>query len=50
MEIDSNSLSRLTEMEIESEDKIKVLPFSDTDFVWKTADESSEARTPNFDT
>ena len=49
MEIDSDSLSNLIEMEIESKDEIEVPPFSDTDFVWKTADESFEVRAPNFD-
>ena len=49
MEIDSNSLSSISEMEIESKDEIEVPPFSDTDFVWETADESFEARAPNFD-
>ena len=49
MEIDSDSLSSLSEIEIESEDEIEVPPFSGTDFVWETADESFEARAPNFD-
>ena len=49
MEIDSDSLSSLSEIEIESEDKIEVPPFSDTDFVCQTADESFEACALNFD-
>ena len=48
MEIDSHSLSSLSEMEIESQDEIEVLPFSDTDFVWRTADELFEACALNF--
>ena len=49
MEIDSDSLLSTSEMKIESEDKIKVPPFSDTDFVRETADASFETRAPNFD-
>ena len=36
-------------MEIESKDEIEVPLFTDTDFVWETANESFEARAPNFD-
>ena len=35
-------------MEIESEDEIEVPPFSDTDFVWETADNLFEMRALNF--
>ena len=49
IENDSDSLSSLSEMEIESEDKFEVPPFSDIDFVWETADKLFEARAPNFD-
>ena len=49
VEIDSDSLSSLSKMEIKSEDEIEVLPSSDTDFFWETADELFEVRAPNFD-
>ena len=49
MQIDSYSLSSLSKMEIKSEDEIKVPTFFRYRFCWETADESFEARAPNFD-